>query len=97
MPVVEHPSVPKKIIVIGAGVIGVTTAYQLAREGHRVQVVEQAEGPGLETSFANGGQLSAGEVAPWAGPGVPMQALKWMGRADAPLRLRLRLDPDQWL
>ena len=97
MPVVEHPSVPKKIVVIGAGVIGVTTAYQLAREGHRVQVVEQGDGPGLETSFANGGQLSAGEVAPWAGPGVPLQALKWLGRADAPLRLRLRWDPHQWL
>jgi len=96
MPIVEHPSVPKKIVVIGAGVIGVTTAYQLAREGHRVQVVEQGDGPGLETSFANGGQLSAGEVAPWAGPGVPLQALKWLGRADAPLRLRLRWDPNQW-
>lgn len=97
MPVVEPPSVPKRIVVIGAGVVGVTTAYQLAREGHRVHVVEREDGPALETSFANGGQLSAGEVAPWAGPGVPMQALKWLGRADAPLRLRLRFDPTQWL
>lgn len=92
----EHASRPKKIVVIGAGVIGVATAYQLARDGHRVQVIEREEGPGLETSFANGGQLSAGEVAPWAGPGVPMQALKWLGRADAPLRIRLRLDTGQW-
>ncbi len=97
MPVVEPPSASKRITVIGAGVIGVSTAYQLAREGHRVQVVEAEDGPALETSFANGGQLSAGEVAPWAGPGVPLQALKWLGRSDAPLRLRLRFDLAQWL
>jgi len=86
----------QKIVVIGAGIIGVTTAYRLACEGHRVTVIDREDGPGLETSFANGGQLSAGESAPWAGPGVPWQALKWLGRADAPLRLRLKADPKQW-
>lgn len=88
---------PMNIVVIGAGIIGVTTAYCLAREGHRVTVVDREPGPGLETSFANGGQMSAGEVAPWAGPGVPLRALKWIGRADAPLRLRLKWDRAQWM
>ena len=92
----DSPTSPRNIVVIGAGIIGVTTAYLLAREGHSVTVVEREDGPGLETSFANGGQLSAGEAAPWAGPGVPLQALKWLGRTDAPLRLRLKADPDQW-
>ncbi len=89
-------SAPQKIIVVGGGVIGVATAYRLRRDGHDVTLIEKERGPALETSFANGGQLSAGEVAPWAGPGVPTQALKWLGRADAPLRLRLRADPTQW-
>lgn len=92
----DSPTSPRNIVVIGAGIIGVTTAYLLAREGHSVTVVEREDGPGLETSFANGGQLSAGEAAPWAGPGVPLQALKWLGRADAPLRLRLKADFNQW-
>jgi D-amino-acid dehydrogenase len=86
----------QNIVVIGAGVIGVATAYLLARDGNKVTVVEREEGPGLETSFANGGQLSAGEAAPWAGPGLPLQALKWLGRSDAPFRLRLKADPKQW-
>lgn len=89
-------TVPRKIVVIGGGIIGVATAYRLRRDGHDVTLVEKEQGPGLETSFANGGQVSAGEVAPWAGPGVPTQALKWLGRADAPLRLRLKADPEQW-
>lgn len=87
---------PQKIVVVGAGVIGVATAYRLRCDGHDVTLIEKEQGPALETSFANGGQVSAGEVAPWAGPGVPTQALKWLGRADAPLRLRLKADPAQW-
>ncbi|HUD53475.1 FAD-dependent oxidoreductase, partial [Parvibaculum sp.] len=86
-----------KIVVIGAGIIGVTTAYEFAERGHQVTLIERREGAGLETSFANGGQLGAGEVAPWAGPEVPGQALRWMGRADAPFRLRLKPDPEQWI
>lgn len=84
------------VLVLGAGVIGVTSAYYLAREGHAVTVIDRREGPGLETSFANGGQVSASHAYPWSGPGVPMKILKWLGRADAPLRFSPRLDPDQW-
>ena len=95
-PVPQKNNAPQKIVVVGAGVIGVATAYWLRRDGHDVTLIEKEQGPALETSFANGGQVSAGEVAPWAGPGVPTQALKWLGRADAPLRLRLKADPAQW-
>lgn len=85
-----------RIAVLGAGVVGVTAAWYLARAGHEVRVLERREGPGLETSFANGGQISADHAAPWARPGVPMQALKWLFREDAPLLFRLRADPAQW-
>lgn len=85
-----------KIIVLGAGIIGVTTAHDLAEAGHEVTLIERREDAALETSFANGGQLSACEVAPWAGPEVPWLVLKWLGRADAPFKLTPKLDPDQW-
>jgi len=85
-----------KIVVLGAGVIGVAAAWYLREAGHDVQVLERREGPGLETSFANGGQISADHAAPWAKPGVPLQALKWLMREDAPLLFRLRADPAQW-
>jgi D-amino-acid dehydrogenase len=85
-----------RIAVLGAGVIGVTTAWYLRQAGHDVQVLERREGPGLETSFGNGGQISADHAAPWAKPGVPWQALKWMVQEDAPLLFRLRADPMQW-
>ncbi len=85
-----------KIIVLGAGVIGVSTAYYLAKRGHEVAVIDRQSGPGLETSFANGGQISAGFAEPWATPGTPFQALKWLGRSDAPLLFRLRADPALW-
>ncbi|MFZ3032609.1 MAG: D-amino acid dehydrogenase [Parvibaculum sp.] len=86
-----------KIVVVGAGIIGVTTAYELAERGHQVTLLDSRSGAGLETSFANGGQLSASEVAPWAGPEVPWLVLRWLGRADAPFRLKLKADPEQWL
>jgi len=85
-----------RVAVLGAGVVGITAAWYLARAGHEVRVIERREGPGLETSFANGGQISADHAAPWARPGVPMQALKWLFREDAPLLFRLRADPAQW-
>jgi D-amino-acid dehydrogenase len=85
-----------RVAVLGAGVIGVATAWYLRQAGHDVQVLDRREGPGLETSFANGGQISADHAAPWAGPGVPLQALKWMLHEDAPLLFRLRADPAQW-
>jgi D-amino-acid dehydrogenase len=85
-----------KVAVLGAGVVGVAAAWYLRKAGHDVQVIDRRAGPGLETSFANGGQISADHAAPWAKPGVPMQALRWLFREDAPLLFRLRADPAQW-
>jgi len=85
-----------KVIVLGAGVVGTASAWYLADAGHEVVVVERREGPGLETSFANGGQVSVGHAEPWAGPGAPAKILKWLSRDDAPLLFRPRLDPAQW-
>lgn len=83
-------------LVLGAGVVGVTTAYYLARHGHRVTVVDRQPEAGLETSFANGGQISASHSEPWAAPSTPAKILKWLGRSDAPLLYRLRADPALW-
>jgi D-amino-acid dehydrogenase len=85
-----------KIVVLGAGVIGVTSAWYLAEAGHEVTLVERRAQPGLETSFANGGQISAGHAEPWAKPAALAQILKWLGREDAPLLFRPRLDWAQW-
>jgi D-amino-acid dehydrogenase len=85
-----------RIVVLGAGVVGVTAAWYLAQDGHDVTVVDRHEGPALETSFANGGQISASYAEPWANPEAPAKILKWLGREDAPLLFRLRLDPRQW-
>ena len=85
-----------KVVVLGAGVIGVTAAWYLAKAGHEVRVLERRDAAGLETSYANGGQVSADHAAPWAKPGVPLQALKWMLREDAPLLFRPRADLAQW-
>jgi D-amino-acid dehydrogenase len=85
-----------KVAVLGAGVIGTTAAWYLRQAGHDVQVLDRREAAGMETSFANGGQISASHALPWAGPGVPWKALKWMLREDAPLLFRLRADPEQW-
>ncbi|MEQ8827120.1 MAG: FAD-dependent oxidoreductase, partial [Parvibaculum sp.] len=62
---------PEKIVVIGAGIVGVSTAYELALRGASVTLLDAREGAGLATSYANGGKLSASEVAPWAGPEIP--------------------------
>ena len=85
-----------KVIVLGAGVIGVTSAWYLNRAGHEVTVIDRQSGAGLETSFANGGQISVSHAEPWATPGAPLQILKWLGREDAPLLFRLRADAAQW-
>ncbi len=77
-----------KVIVLGAGVVGVTTAYELARSGAEVTVLERRGGPALETSFANAGQVSPGYSTPWAAPGIPLKALKWMFQQHAPLAIR---------
>jgi D-amino-acid dehydrogenase len=85
-----------KVLVLGAGVVGTATAWYLAAQGHEVTVIDRREGPGLETSFANGGQISACHAEPWANPEAPAQILKWIWRDDAPLLFRLRADPRQW-
>jgi D-amino-acid dehydrogenase len=78
-----------RVIVLGSGVVGVASAYYLARAGHEVTVVDREAGPALETSFANAGQISPGYAAPWAAPGVPLKAIKWMFQKHAPLAIRL--------
>ncbi len=85
-----------KVIVLGAGVIGTTTAYYLAKAGHQVTVIERQPGAGLETSFANAGEVSPGYSAPWAGPGVPLKAIKWLMMKHSPLAIRPSLDPTMW-
>ncbi|MCP3472241.1 D-amino acid dehydrogenase [Bradyrhizobium sp. CCGUVB1N3] len=81
-----------KVTILGAGIIGVTTAYQLAKLGHEVVVVDRQPGPALETSYANAGEVSFGYCSPWAAPGIPMKAVKWMLMRHAPLILRPKLD-----
>ena len=86
-----------KVIVLGAGLLGVTSAYFLRQQGHDVTVIDRQATPGAETSFANGGQISVSHAEPWANPGAPLKLLKWLGREDAPLLFRLRADMRQWL
>ena len=85
-----------KVLVLGAGVIGVTTAYYLNEAGHEVTVVDRQAGPALETSFANAGEISPGYASPWAGPGVPLKAIKWLTMRHGPLVVRPRMDPAMW-
>lgn len=85
------------VVVLGAGVIGTTTALALAEDGHKVTVIDRQPGPALETSFANGAQISACHAKPWAAPETPWQAFKWMWQPDAPFLFRpLRWDPPLW-
>ena len=86
-----------KVIVLGAGVIGVTTAWYLNRLGCEVTVVDRQAAPAAETSFANGGQVSVSHAEPWANPSAPLKALRWLAQEDAPLLFRLRADLRQWL
>lgn len=85
-----------KVLVLGAGVIGVTGAWYLAAAGHEVTLVDRREAAGLETSFANGGQISASHAEPWAKPEIVPKILRWLGREDAPLLFRPRADWAQW-
>lgn len=86
-----------KVTVLGAGVTGITSAWFLRQAGHDVTVVDRQPGAALETSFANGGQISVSHAEPWANPGAPLKVLKWLAREDAPLLFRLRPDLNQWL
>lgn len=85
-----------RVVVLGAGVVGVATAWYLAEAGHEVTVVDRQPEAGRETSFANGGQLSAGHAEPWARPSVLPKILKWLGREDAPMLFRPRASLAQW-
>jgi len=85
-----------KVIILGSGVIGVTTAYYLARAGHEVVVVDRQAEPAQETSFANAGEVSPGYSSPWAGPGVPVKAIKWLLMRHGPLVIWPKLDPVMW-
>ena len=78
-----------KVAVLGGGVIGVTTAWALARQGAEVTVVDRQPGVALETSYANAGQVSPGYSTPWAAPGIPLKAMKWLFQRHAPLAIRL--------
>jgi D-amino-acid dehydrogenase len=86
-----------KVVVLGAGLLGLTSAYFLRQQGHDVTVVDRQASPAAETSFANGGQISVSHAEPWANPSAPFKVLKWLGREDAPLLFRLRADRRQWL
>ena len=81
-----------KVLILGAGVVGVSSAWYLAKAGHEVTVIDRQPAAGLETSFANGGQISVSHAEPWSNPHAPLRALSWMGREDAPLLFRLRWD-----
>ncbi|WP_303290505.1 D-amino acid dehydrogenase [Marinobacter sp. SS5-14b] len=84
------------VLVLGAGVVGVTTAWYLQAQGHQVTVIDRQNASGLETSYANGGQISVSHAEPWANPSAPLKVLKWLFQPDAPLLFRPRLDPYQW-
>lgn len=84
-----------KILVLGAGVVGTASAWYLSRAGHQVTVVDRQPAAGLETSYANGGQISVSHAEPWANPHVLPKLLRWLGREDAPLLWRWRADPAQ--
>lgn len=85
------------IAVLGAGVVGINTAYWALRAGKSVCVIDREPQAGLETSFANGGQISVSHAEPWANPGAPAKVLKWLFDKDAPLLFRPKLDVHQWL
>jgi D-amino-acid dehydrogenase len=85
-----------KVIVLGAGIIGVSTAWHLLNEGHEVTVVDRQPDAALETSFANGAQISVSFCEPWANAGAPFKVAKWLLKDDSPLLFRPRLDPHQW-
>jgi D-amino-acid dehydrogenase len=86
-----------RVVVLGAGVVGVAGAWFLARAGHEVTLVDRQPEAGMETSFANGGQVAAGHAEPWAKPSVVPKVLRWLGREEAPLLFRPRADLQQWL
>jgi D-amino-acid dehydrogenase len=88
-----------KTVILGAGVVGVTSAYYLAKAGHEVTVIDRQPGPALETSFGNAGEISPGYASPWAAPGIPLKALRWLTMRHAPLIIdpRLSVEMVRWV
>ncbi|HHW4680653.1 MAG TPA: FAD-dependent oxidoreductase, partial [Xylella taiwanensis] len=86
-----------RVLILGSGVIGTTSAWYLAKAGCEVVVVDRQPGSGLETSYANAGQLSFGYTSPWAAPGIPLKAIQWLFERHAPLSIRLTSDLNQYL
>jgi D-amino-acid dehydrogenase len=86
-----------KVLVLGAGVVGTASAYYLAKAGHEVVVIDRQPAPALETSFGNAGELSYGYASPWAGPGIPLKAIRWLLMVDGPLVIRPMLDARMWM
>ncbi len=85
------------VLILGSGLLGVSSAYYLSQLGHEVTVVDRQANPAAETSFANGGQISVSHAEPWANPSAPLKVLQWLGKEDAPLLFRIRADMRQWL
>jgi D-amino-acid dehydrogenase len=77
-----------KIVVVGAGLMGLSSAYYLSQQGHEVVVIDRQEGPAMETSFANAGMLHPSQANPWNQPGILLKVLKWMGKEDSPFLIR---------
>jgi D-amino-acid dehydrogenase len=86
-----------RVLVLGSGLLGVSSAYYLSQLGHDVTVIDRQASPAAETSFANGGQISVSHAEPWANPSAPLKVLQWLGKEDAPLLFRIRADMRQWL
>ncbi len=86
-----------RVLVLGSGLLGASSAYYLSQLGHEVTVIDRQATPAAETSFANGGQISVSHAEPWANPSAPLKVLQWLGREDAPLLFRIRADMRQWL
>ena len=84
-------------MVLGCGVIGLTSAWYLAQAGHDVTVIDRQPRGAEETSFANAGQISYGYSSPWAAPGIPVKAIKWLAQKHAPLKIKPGLSPDLYL
>ncbi|MEE7567178.1 FAD-dependent oxidoreductase, partial [Xanthomonas sp. Kuri4-3] len=85
-----------RVLILGSGVIGTTSAWYLAQAGCQVTVVDRQPGPALETSYANAGQLSFGYTSPWAAPGIPLKAVRWLFEQHAPLSIRPTADLHQY-
>ena len=84
-----------RVVVLGSGLLGLTSAHYLQQLGHEVTVIDRQATPAAETSFANGGQISVSHAEPWANPSAPLKVLQWLAREDAPLLFRIRADMRQ--